>query len=635
LPASEDSSIIDTMTKAGDLREKYLSFFEKRGHTRIPSSSLVPENDPTTLFTGSGMQSLMPYLLGEKHPLGTRLTNSQLCFRAQDIEEVGDNRHTTFFEMLGNWSLGDYYKKDQLTWFFEFLTKEAGLDSQRLYVSVFDGNWEYKVFCNDKYQPLAPDLESIKIWGDLFGIKKYQTAKNGFDPKVKIYCYGVDKNWWSRAGTPSEMPAGEIGGPDSEVFYDFGAELKLHENSPYADQVCHLNCNCGRFLEIGNSVFMEYRKTSTGVLTGLPKRNVDFGGGLERILAAEHNQPDIFKTELFWPMISEIVRVSGRKYQNNEAAMRVVVDHLKAAIFMAEQNLEPSNKGQGYVMRRLIRRSVVKMMTIGIAPLKIILPMSNLIKEIYGDSYFHKQPRELQVIISDEIDDFLKNISKWAKALKGPIDGKILFDLYQSCGVPLEISQELLKQWNREIPKQEMLEFEKLKKEHQEKSRTAAECIFKGGLADHSEAVTRLHTVTHLLHQALRDVLGSHIRQVGSNITAQRLRFDFSHSEKLTEKQIKKVEEIINEKIDKNLPVVPKTMTLKEAKKQGALAFFTQKYSEKVKVYSIGNYSCEVCGGPHVANTSEIGRVKIRKQESIGAGRRRFYAVIECLPNGS
>lgn len=610
-----------------EVRAKYLAFFkaEPRKHQVIPPSPLVPQDDPTTLFTGSGMQQLVPYLKGQPHPMGTRLVDSQPSFRAEDIEEVGDNRHTTFFEMLGNWSLGDYFKKEQLSWFFEFLTKVVGLDPQRLSVTVFEG---------DKIVP--KDEESIKIWQELFKTKApAQPGEKGFDPKTKIYLYNAKKNWWSRAGEPAKMPVGEIGGPDSEVFYDFGPELKLHENSPFKDKPCHVNCDCGRFLEVGNSVFMEYVKTEKG-FEPLPKKNVDFGGGLERIVTASQNKSDLFTTDMFLPIIREIEKTAQKKYEGeNKVPMQVVADHLKGAIFMAQEGLEPSNKKQGYVMRRLVRRAVVKMKQLDMVPLKVLPTICQRVVEIYGDLYFDKQVYEIHPVIGTEIESFERTIHRGTKLLQTKkVSGRLLFDLYQTYGFPLEISKELLNEWGRPITSKIERDFENEKQKHRELSRTASAGMFKGGLADKSEEVTKLHTATHLLHRALREVLGDHVEQVGSNITAERLRFDFTHPQAMTEAELKKVEALVNEKIKEGLPVHKTTEDKRTALQSGALAFFPEKYPDKVTVFTIGRdpkkdwWSRELCGGPHVASTSEIGGVTIEKETAVGTGKRRIYAVL-------
>jgi len=581
-----------------EIRSKYISFFEERGHKAISAAPLVLGNDPTTLFTSSGMQPLVPYLLGEKHPEGKRLVNSQPIFRGHglddDINEVGDNRHLTYFEMLGNWSLGDYFKREQLPWFWEFLTKELGLPKERLYVSVFEGNDE-----------VSKDEESANIWKKI-GI-----------PEEKIFYYDVKENWWSRSGPPDKMPVGEIGGPDSEVFFEF---TEVEHDKKYGEK-CEPSCECGRFLEIGNSVFIQYKKIASGKLEELPVKNVDFGGGLERLVMATEDQPDIFKTSIFADIIKKLEKITGKNYGENERVslnMRVVAEHTRAANVLMDAGVIPSNKQQGYVLRRLIRRSAVKMRNI----------KGNLEENDLGES------------LSEEVGKFIKTLDKGLREVGKieKINGKAAFDLYQSYGFPLEITEEIFEEKGQEINHEEFkIEFEK----HKDLSRTASAGKFKGGLADTSEDTTKLHTVTHLLHESLRRVLGDHVEQKGSNITSERLRFDFVHSEKLTDKEIEEIEEMINEQIKNNLKVTKTSMTLSEAKKKGALAFFGDKYDEQVNVYSIGDptkdkkiFSKEVCGGPHVENTNEIGgRVKIAKQDSVSAGVRRVYAVINKKTN--
>ncbi|MGI5828201.1 MAG: alanine--tRNA ligase [Patescibacteria group bacterium] len=609
---------------ANQVREKYLKFFEKQRHAPIAPAPLVPKDDPTTLFTSSGMQQLVPFLKGQPHPMGVRLTNSQPCFRAQDIEEVGDNRHTTFFEMLGNWSLGDYFKKEQLPWIFEFLTQELGLNPEKLYVTVFEGN-----------ESVPRDEESIAIWQELFKTTEpTKIGTEGFDPNVKIYTYGASKNWWSRSGEPENMPAGEIGGPDSEIFYDFGEELRLHENSPFKDIPCHPNCDCGRFLEIGNSVFMEYIKTEDGNFKSLPQKNVDFGGGLERLVAAVNNNPDVFQTDLFKPLIEQIEKITKKGYSENKEAMRVVADHLRAATFMIAEGVEPSNKLQGYVLRRLLRRAAVKMRNLSgsLTPVSDFEDICEEIIKAYEDVYFDRGEtrKKVEDVIGREMSRFAKSLDKGLKEISSvsteKLDAAFAFNLFQTYGFPFEVTQELAVQKGKELSK---TAFDEEFRKHQELSRTAAKGMFKGGLADHSKTITKLHTATHLLHQALRQVLGEHIQQVGSNITAERLRFDFNHNEKLNDEQVKKIEKIVNEQIQQNLPVTMETMTLKEAQNAGALAFFGERYGEKVNVYSIGSFSKEVCGGPHVTSTGELGTFTITKQESVGQGKRRVYATLQ------
>ena len=612
---------------SAQIRQKYLKFFADRGHAIIPSAPLVPENDPTTLFTSSGMQPLVPYLLGQPHPAGKRLVNSQKSFRAQDIEEVGDNRHTTFFEMLGNWSLGDpaspdgigkagYFKKEQLSWIFEFLTKELGLNPNKLYVTVFAGN-----------EFVPKDTESIEIWKKLF-----RSVGMAAEENKRIFAYPASKNWWSRSGEPGKMPSGEPGGPDSEVFYDFGQEKLIHENSIYKSEQCHPNCDCGRFMEIANSVFMQYQKQSNGSLQELKQKNVDFGGGLERLTAASENTPDIFDTDLFKEIIHEIENSTGKKYQINEykPAIRIIADHIKAATFLIVDKVVPSNKTQGYILRRLLRRAAVKMhsLTGGLTP-----SFSSIIDRgvlfIYDGIYFDRSKVRETVfqVVDGEMNKFAKTLDEGLKK----IDKLSPFDLYQTYGFPPEFTEELFRQKGRSFDKQE---FEIKLKQHQELSRTASKGMFKGGLADHSEAVTKLHTTTHLLHAALRKFVGTHVQQKGSNITAQRLRFDFTHNSKLTEKEKSDIETWINQQITKDLPVTNYTASLSEAKAGGALAFFGGKYGGKVTVYTIGNektgiVSKEVCGGPHVARTGVLELFKLGKEETVSAGVRRVYAFLK------
>jgi len=586
------------------LRKQFADFWKKNQHQELPAISLVPQNDPTTLFTGSGMQPLVPYLLGEIHPLGNRLYNIQPCFRSQDIDEVGDNRHTTFFEMMGNWSLGNYFKKEQLNWFWTFLTEVLNLPKEKLYVTVFSG---------DKKNQLNNDDESIKIWKEI-GISKNH-----------IFQYGPEKNWWSRAGVPDNMPEGEPGGPDSEVFFEF---TQVNHDLKYGER-CHPNCDCGRFLEIGNSVFMQYKKTKTG-FEELPKKNVDFGGGLERILAVLNNHPDIFLTDVYLPIIKTLEKNTQKSYseKNNKQKLRTIADHLKGAIFLIKSGVYPSNKERGYFLRRLLRRVVIKTLQLKektINP-QDLEPVIETIIEIYNDIYFQKTDfQEIKLIVSDEINRFNKTLEKGIKIIEkiNKPTGKQVFDLYQSYGFPKELTEELLKERRLTFDKNEFdQEFEK----HRQLSRTASVGIFKGGLADQSQQTIKYHTATHLIHRALFDVLGESIRQEGSHITSERLRFDFFSPVKPTNDQIKKVEEVINQKINQSLPVEFKILPKEEAYKIGAKSFFREKYPEMVKVYFIGDYSKEFCGGPHVKNTSEIGQIKIFKFEKIGSNLYRIYA---------
>ena len=603
-----------------DIRQKYFDFMESKGHKIIPSSPLVLEGDATTLFTSSGMQPMMPYLLGQKHPLGTRLADSQKCFRSQDIDEVGDNRHTTFFEMLGNWSLGDYFKKEQLAYFFTFLTDKKiglGLDPQRLYVSVFAGG-----------SGVDKDDDAIMIWKNLFAKVGIQ-AKEG----TRIFAYPAKKNWWSRAGTPEQMPAGELGGPDSEVFFDFDANRNPHENSPWKNEPCHINCDCGRFVEIGNNVFMQYVKQADGTLKELPQKNIDFGGGLTRLEAAVRDDPDMFNISSLAPVIKEIEKISEHSYsiEEHRPSMRVIADHLTAASFLIKDGIFPSNKGQGYVLRRLLRRAAIKLyfLTDNRDSIVMLPDIVRVITKFYGDQYFNSGDFPLiQNTITVEISKFSHSLDRGLKELqKNPqVDGKFAFDLYQNYGFPLEVTAEILSQMGKQVDIQQFqIEFEK----HKELSRTASAGMFKGGLADHSNVVTAYHTATHLLHSALRQILGTHVQQKGSNITSERLRFDFSHPEKLSDIQVKAVQDLINQKISERLIVTKEELPKEKALEQGALAFFGQKYSDIVTVYTIGDkknyFSKELCGGPHVESLAELAKINIVKQESLGAGTRRLY----------
>jgi len=632
-----------------ELRKNFLKFFEERGHKIIPSSSLIPENDSTTLFTGSGMQPLVPYLMGEPHSKGKRLVNVQKSFRAEDIEEVGDNRHTTFFEMLGNWSLGDYFKKEQLNWLFEFLIKEIRLDPKKIYVSVFRGN--EKIGINK-------DVESVQAWKDIF--KKNNIEANDIDEAEKyglqdgrIFYYDETKNWWSRSGTPANMPVGEIGGPDSEVFYDLGEGLKRHENSKWRNQPCHINCDCGRFIEIGNSVFIEFIRSEKG-FEPLPQKNVDFGGGLERITMVAQGKNNIFKTDLFISIIKRIEELSGEKYEDNMQSFEIIADHLRAATFVMGDNkgITPSNVDQGYIVRRLIRRAIRYGWQIGIEQkswtqeiVKVIVDDYKLIypELTHNLKFITNNLEEEEIKFSKTLEKGLKEFEKLFNNYKGnlkefSLDAEILFNLYQTYGFPIELSIEeinkrRIKNGGILLPKDVEKHFKEKLKKHQELSRTATAGKFKGGLADASDKTKKLHTACHLLLAALRSVLGNHIEQKGSNITAERLRFDFSHTEKLTNEQKIEIEKIVNKVIQKNLPIFSEEMVLEDAKKQGALGVFESKYGEKVKVYTIGEkdnfISKEICGGPHAKFTGELGSFRIIKEESSGAGIRRIKAVLE------
>ncbi len=585
------------------LREKFAKFWKSHDHQEVPPIPLVPKDDPTTLFTGSGMQQLVPYLLGEPHPLGKKLYNIQPCFRTQDIEEVGDNRHDTFFEMMGNWSLGTYFKKEQLAWFFEFLTKELQLPKENLYASVFSGT-----------KDLPEDSESYDIWKSL-GI-----------PENRIFKYGPEKNWWSRAGVPENMPTGEPGGPDSEVFFEF-TEIK---HNPKYGKVCHPNCDCGRFLEIGNSVFMQYKKNSDGSFSELPNKNVDFGGGIERIIMALENKNDLFETNIFTKIITSLENITGKKYPESKKEMRIIADHIKSSVFLIKEGVIPSNKEQGYVLRRILRKASLNLHKIGV-DIKQIFSLDELCQGVidtYGDIYFDvKNDRKIIApIIQEEMNKFGKALARGMTEIMNTPDRELenkAFYYYQSYGLPLEIIEEIFDNLNKKVDKKAFRDqFEK----HRKMSRTASAGKFKGGLADQSEQVLKYHTATHLLHQALFDVLGNEVRQEGSNITGERLRFDFYCGRKPTQEEITKVETIVNNKIKESLAVSFKIIPKAEAMKIGAKAFFREKYPDMVKVYFVGNYSKEFCSGPHVKNTSEIGKITIYKFEKTGSNLYRIYA---------
>jgi alanyl-tRNA synthetase len=545
--------------------------------------------------------------------------------------------------MLGNWSLGDYFKQDQITWMFEFLTKEIGLNPKNLFVTVFRGDESLKI---------PRDNESVSIWKELFsnaGIKAMDVdfAEEKGMQGGRIFYYPVEKNWWSRAGVPANMPVGEPGGPDSEMFWDFGAELKIHENSAWKNEPCHVNCDCGRFLEIGNNVFMEYLKTEAGFEL-LKQKNVDFGGGLERILAAHNNNPDIFLTDIFEEAKGEIEKLSGKKYEfkkgdlgyqeeplcwhEDMVSMRVILDHLRAATFLIGDGVLPSNKDQGYFVRRLIRRAVRFAHKLGIKE-NYCGKMASIYIEDYKDQYPNLKTGQEKILIElgKEEDKFRKTLEKGLKEFEKykQLNGKIIFDLYTTYGFPKELIKEESKDNGTIIAPESWQEFEELFKKHQDLSRTASEGKFKGGLADHSKKTTEFHTVAHLMLAGLRKVLGNHIHQKGSNIDGERIRFDFSHPEKMTDEQKKAVEEFVNSALQSKTEVIVEELSLDEAKRQGAEGAFENKYGEKVKVYTIGEYSKEICGGPHIKNTEEIqGKFKIIKEESSSAGVRRIKATL-------
>lgn len=590
------------------LRTKYLSFFESKGHTRISGGSLLPENDPTVLFTTAGMHPLVPYLLGEEHPAGRRLTSCQKCIRTGDIDSVGDPSHLTFFEMLGNWSLGDYFKREAIEWSYEFLTgpEYLGFDPDRLSVTVFAGN-----------EQLPPDEESGEIWASL-GI-----------PGDRIHALPMADNWWG--------PAGRTGpcGPDTEMFIDTGRARCGPE--------CRPGCSCGKYFEIWNDVFMQYRKTEDGRYELLQRHNVDTGMGVERTIAMLQGVDSVYETELFRPLMRRIDSLARPPEDDAPEtrlhSARVVADHLRSAVFILgdERGVTPGNLGQGYVLRRLIRRSVRFARKLGLEP-GYTAPLAECLIESYRGEFPDLETHRARILseldgeekrFEDTLDKGEAELAKVIEAMRRhgqkTVSGRVAFRLYDTCGFPLEFTEEICRENGLDVDRDG---FDKAFEKHKAVSRQS-EKSFKGGLADASEATTRLHTATHLLHQALRNVLGDHVRQKGSNITPQRLRFDFSHPEKMTPEQIRAVEAQVNEQIARDLPVEMRTMTLEEAREAKATALFESRYGEKVKVYSVGDFSREVCGGPHVARTGELGRFRIVKESSSSAGVRRIRAVLE------
>jgi alanyl-tRNA synthetase len=585
--------------QSSEIRAKFLEFFKSKGHTVIPSASLIPENDPTVLFTTAGMHPLVPFLMGEVHPGGKRLVDVQKCIRTGDIDEVGDAIHLTFFEMLGNWSLGDYFKKEAIEWSYEFLTSSQwlGLDKNLLAVSVFAG---------DEDAPF--DQEAFDIWKSL-GISEKRIAKL---PKKN--------NWWG--------PAGETGpcGPDTEMFYWAGSPEEIPES---------FNDDNPLWVEIWNDVFMQYNKTAVDNFEPLTQKNVDTGMGLERTVAVL-NKTDVYLTDSFKSIIEEIEKLSGKKYGVDETttkSMRIVADHLRAATFTLgdERGVVPTNAGQGYVLRRLIRRAVRHAKLLGIQG-AFSTAVAEKVISIFQDTYSELSKNKEKIIseLSAEENKFAAALDKGLKEFSrlAEVDGKIAFDLYQSYGFPLELTEELSRERGFKVDKEVFaMEFKK----HQDLSRTASAGQFKGGLADDSEEVTKLHTATHLLHKALIDVLGIPADQKGSNITPERLRFDFECPRKVTPEELAKIEEIVNQKIQEDLPVHFEVLSVEEAKARGAIGIFEDKYAAlggKIKVYFVGDYSKEICGGPHVENTGVIGKFKIQKEEAVAAGVRRIKAVI-------
>jgi alanyl-tRNA synthetase len=631
-----------------EVRKRYLAFFAERGHEIIPSARIRPENDPTTLFTSSGMQPLVPYLLGQPHALGRRLTNSQKSVRTGDIDEIGDNRHLTFFEMLGNWSLGDYFKQEQLPWIFEFLTnseKGISLDPKRLYVTVFSG---------DQNLGIPKDTEAIEIWKQLFAGKgivasdiMLGTEEAGYEngmQDARIFGYNA-KNWWSRAGTPDKMPVGEPGGPDSEIFYDFGTP----HDSKWGKH-CHPNCDCGRFVEICNSVFMEFMKVSDGSFEKLSQQNVDFGGGLERLAATTIGFDDIYRADTLYRVITELEHRAAYLYTDEEyqRSFRIVADHVRAAVFIAGDQVFPSNTDAGYILRRLVRRAIRHLDHLNALP-NTLAELTAVVIQDYGDTYSELVENRDTIlrVLTEEEERFRKTLSQGLRefeklSTKGEISTDDAFLLFSTYGFPIEIIEELAQERDMKLNREEIKgKFEK----HQATSRAGAAQKFAGGLADHAEQTVRYHTTHHILLKALQTVLGDEVKQRGSNITSERLRIDFSSSGKMTDEQKVEVERIVNETIYQDLPVTRTVMPREEAEKLGAQMEFGVKYPDMVSVYSVGPiyateetpdipnaYSLEFCGGPHVTNTSEIHaggkKFKIQKEEAVAAGIRRIKAVL-------
>lgn len=629
---------------AQEIRNAYIKFFEDRGHIAIRRAPLVLQGDPTTLFTGSGMQPMIPYLLGEPHPKGKRIVDSQTCLRAQDIDDIGDNRHTTFFEMLGNWSMGDYFKKQQIEWMWEFLSDVVELDMSRIYVTCYIGDERYGI---------PKDEEAAEVWAKLYekaGLSNDQadigSEQDGYQRGIRagerIFYYDGSKNWWSRNGSPETTPIGDPCGPDSEMFYDFGIE---HDTS-FGDH-CHPNCDCGRFMEVGNNVFMAYRKVAEGKFEPLEKPNIDHGSGLERIAAAKLGDPDVFKISLMWPIIEKLQELSGKKYEDNLISMRVIADHLRAATFLAVDGCVPSNKEQGYVMRRLLRRAIRFANELGIEKEfveKIVPVIANLYKNDFPE--VAEQHDKVVATLVKEEKAFSKTLAKGVKHLqrfaKSGLTGEELFTLHDTYGFPVELSVEIASREGIELQESWRKVFDEQMRQQRERSQTATKGVFKGGLGGQTMAHRRLHTANHLMYAALKQVVGEHVTQHGSNITEERLRFDFNNDEKVTRDKLDEVEQLVNHWIEADLPVSFKEYPTEEAFKLGAIGAFGDRYGDIVKVYQIGEgknrASFEICGGPHVDHTAQLSqddvgnpnnkKFKIVKEESSSAGIRRVKGIL-------
>ena len=623
---------------ANEIRQKFLDFQVSKGHKIIQPAPLVLEGDPTTLFTGSGMQPLLPYLLGKEHPDGKRLTDSQPSMRLQDIEDVGDPRHTTVFEMLGNWSLGDYFKREQIENFFEFLTKVVGLDPAKIYVTCFIGDEKYGI---------PKDTEAAEIWQSVFKkvgveakIAEIGSSENGDKRGIKggerIFFYDDKENWWSRGGGIDSTPLGDPCGPDSEVFYDFGEDKQ--DIAKYG--LSHPASDGARFMEIGNQVFMQYRRKDDGSFEELAHKNVDFGGGLERIAAASIGSFDVFKISLMKPIIEKLEEISGKSYDNNTDEMRVIADHIRGAYLLSAQGLTPSNKTQGYCLRRLVRRAILRALDLGISSnfLSEIIPIVASNYKDLPDSILTHRESALDVLLKEEnafrktLNRGLRELNKLSKA-NNKLSGNDLFKLQDTYGFPLELSVEECFREGIDLTPEYKKEFDDALKEQRERSQTASKGMFKGGLEDHGEQTVKYHTATHLLLAALQKIVAPDIVQKGSNTTSERTRFDFNCDHKLTPEEISAVENQVNEWISQDLPVVFDEYDKKYAREVlKAHGQFWDKYPEKLKVYTIGDFenpiSREVCGGPHVEHTGVIGKFKIVKEESSAAGIRRIKAVL-------
>jgi len=624
---------------AQDIRNAYLQFYKDRQHKVIERAPIMLKNDPTTLFTGSGMQPLMPYLLGQDHPAGIRLVDSQTCLRAQDIDDVGDNRHTTFFEMLGNWSMGDYFKEQQIRWFFEFLTDVVGLNPNKIYVTCFIG---------DETNGIPRDDEAADIWKKVFAEKGIDAGivsigsqedgnNRGIKPGERIFFYDESENFWSRGGGLNKTPIGDPCGPDSEVFYDFGPQ-----NHAEGYGLAHPASDSGQFMEIGNQVFMQYRRLDDGTFEPLARKNVDFGGGLERIAAAAIDSPDVFKISVMWPIIEKLQTLSGKKYESHTESMRVIADHMRAATFMAVDDVKPGNKEQGYVMRRLLRRAIRFAFDLGIEQnfFEEVVPV---VADLYQTDYPEVASKREEVIATlvKEEKVFRQTLRKGLKQLEkfaaDGLTGNELFTLYDTFGFPVELSTEEAFKQDIRLSGNWRQEFEDKMTEQRTRSQTAAKGTFKGGLGGQTMQHKKYHTATHLMYAALKQVLGDHVTQHGSNITEERLRFDFNHDEKVSPEQLTEVERIVNEKIKEDLPISFHEYPTPEAFEMGAIGAFGDKYGETVKVYKMGEgdkrFSFEICGGPHVDHTGQLAEdnkvFKITKEESSSAGIRRIKAILQ------